>query len=296
MENALAITGTLFFLATILLIFCCKSYLGNLRDCIDILQSVQIGYHQSVAESLKATLPVAKHSDSAIIHSPDPAPIIYDGRGDMDPMGAKVMVTMFFGAAMQSPGTVISHFLPIAANAMSTEGWGVFTNSRCGDMASARTKACIYAIEAGYTHIMMLDNDHKHPANIIRDLLKHDVPIVGGLNYRRSKPYYPCAVTKVEEIPEQPGMTKQTFAQKGSGLQKVAGIGTGCILIRLADIVDLEQPWFYMPYEDFDVPGMVKENWPGEDGGFCLKAGRAGIDMYCDTNITSPHLGEEWVA
>jgi hypothetical protein len=30
--------------------------------------------------------------------------------------------------------------------------------------------------------------------------------------------------------------------------------------------------------------------WPGEDMGFCLKCHDAGIDLYVDTTITSPHL------
>lgn len=275
------------FGATLILIAACKSYLERMRAIIVALGAM----HEKMIIGIRESFT----SGEVIIGNRDPQPIIVEGHGDMDPMGARVLVVMFFGGSMASPGTVIAHYLPIAANAMATEGWGVFTNSRTGDMAAARTKACAYAKKGGYTHILMLDNDHKHPANIVRQLLAHDKDVVGGLNFKRTEPHHPCAVTEILPIEGRPGYSRQTFPARNSGLVKVDGVGTGCLLVKLSALERLEKPWFYMPYHDFASGDMTEESWPGEDGGFCLRCKEAGVEMFCDTGLTSPHLAERWV-
>ncbi len=206
-------------------------------------------------------------------------------------MKARVLVTMFFPAAMASPGTVFSYYLPIAAKALATDGHGVLTTSRSGSMDVARTKACKYALANGYSHLLMLDCDHQHPPDIVARLLAHDVDVVGGLNFQRMPPHSPCASERMEV---ENGRAIHHPPERGKGLVEVIGIGTGCLMVRLECLRTLDEPWFFFPYHDIDFDDLG-EAWGGEDGGFCLRCNKAGVKIHCDTDLTSPHLAEHWV-
>jgi hypothetical protein len=61
----------------------------------------------------------------------------------------------------------------------------------------ARNKLALELLKSPFTHLIMLDIDHKHPPDIVQKLsrwflLRPEVQIVGGLNFRRSYPHDPC--------------------------------------------------------------------------------------------------------
>jgi len=209
----------------------------------------------------------------------------------------RVLVTMFFPAAMAAPGDVFAHYIQIAASAMATPGHACLTNTRSGSMDQARTKACVYAIQNNYTHVLMLDADHKHPADIVWRLLVHNKDVVCGLNFMRQHPHKACASKDVHVVGQlESGRAHAIHVPpiQNTGLQKVEGAGSGCIMIRLSCLKKLKQPWFYFPYHDIDFNDL-DQPWAGEDGGFSTKCLRAGVELWCDTDLTSPHLGNLWV-
>lgn len=149
-----------------------------------------------------------------------------------------------------------------------------------------RNKMALMTLGSSYTHLIMLDVDHIHPPNIVERLMVNfaknpSLKIVGGLNFRRGVPYEPCAFIKVDDGRFLP---MSTWPQ---GLVKVDALGTGCIAIAREVFEEIEPPWFYNNYD----PALIwRDIWQGEDMGFSTKCRAAGIEMYVDTTITSPHL------
>lgn len=195
---------------------------------------------------------------------------------------AKVAIWMPMPVALPEPGVVFQHFHEILLDA-ERKGLGrLLVNHRAGAMDYWRTRACLKAIEKGATHILMLDADHKHgPPDLVERLLKHNVPVVGSLNYARCNGK-PCCVRKSSPV------------EAGTGLQKVDALGTGSLLIHLDSIKGLPQPWFFMAYGVHDDLGV--DVWPGEDGGFSILCNMHGIPLHIDTDVTSPHAnGTNWI-
>jgi hypothetical protein len=157
----------------------------------------------------------------------------------------------------------------------------------------ARNRFAMKLLESDYTHLLMLDLDHVHPADIVQRLARWvlmdpAIEVVGGLNFRRSEPYEPCCFFKNEEMG-----TVNAPAEWGPGLLKVDYIGTGSILIAREVFEKIEPPWFQNIY---GIEANWADEWPGEDIGFSEKCAAAGVGMYVDTTTTSPHVGERLIA
>lgn len=139
--------------------------------------------------------------------------------------------------------------------------------------------------------LVMLDNDHKHPANIVEHLIarcdaEHEV--VGALAFRRSQPHDPCFY----QVPVDGGDTQVATSFDGS-LVRCDIVGTGAIAIRRSAFRKLREaghdwPWFRFVYKD----GMEHDIRQSEDWSFGLLCRNIGISHWCDTSIVTPHLGE----
>ena len=156
----------------------------------------------------------------------------------------------------------------------------------------ARNRFAVKLLESEYTHLLMLDLDHVHPADIVQRLarwvmMNPEIQVVGGLNFRRSEPYEPCCFFKSED-----GMSVNAPADWDAGLMRVDYIGTGSILIAREVFEQIEPPWFYNIY---GIDANWDDEWPGEDIGFSEKCAKAGIKMYVDTTTTSPHVGDRLI-
>ena len=155
----------------------------------------------------------------------------------------------------------------------------------------ARNRFAEKLLESNYTHLLMLDLDHVHPADIVQRLARFPmmnpaVQIVGGLNFRRSEPYEPCAFIRNADG------SLGAPAEWSPGLMEVDYLGTGSILIAREVFEAIEPPWFYNIYEH---EGKWEDQWPGEDIGFNEKVKAAGIKMFLDTTTTSPHVTDRLI-
>lgn len=147
----------------------------------------------------------------------------------------------------------------------------------------ARNSAAAKLLETDFTHILMLDADHRHPMNIIQRLAQWVIEdpdrwVVGGLNFRRGEPYDPC-VGVIGEDGEF-----YTPHEWDDGLIEVDRLGTGSVLIAREVFETLEKPYFYYSYEHAD-----EDTYPSEDYPFSEKCREAGIKLWCDTGAVSPH-------
>jgi len=153
----------------------------------------------------------------------------------------------------------------------------------------ARNFAARALLETDYTHLLMLDADHIHPADIVQRLarwpIQHpDVWVVGGLNFRRTAPYDPLAFGKQDD-----GLYYSP-AEWPQGLVKVDAIATCALLIDRRVFEKGDPPYFYYDYS------RAKEGlYPSEDMGFAKWCEAHDIQQYCDTTTTSPHITDMMV-
>ena len=148
-----------------------------------------------------------------------------------------------------------------------------------------RNKVALALLESDYTHILYLDVDHKHPPNILQSLARWVLAdperlVVGGLNFRRGEPYDACAY----KLGSGDGRV-YPIVEWERGLIEVDAIGTGSLLVSRKVFERIEPPWFANDYSR-----VMWDEWPGEDLWFCRLCREAGIKMYCDTTVTSPHM------
>lgn len=153
----------------------------------------------------------------------------------------------------------------------------------------ARNKFAVELLRSDFTHLLMLDIDHKHPVDIVQRLArwviaKPEVQVVGGMNFRRNDPYDPCCRLIGED-----GEYYHP-AEWDEGLIEVDAIGTGSILIAREVFELIEPPWFY-----FDYSKVWADIWIGEDFTFSRQCKEHGIDLYVDTTLTSRHMTDATV-
>lgn len=155
----------------------------------------------------------------------------------------------------------------------------------------ARNRFAKTLLGSEFTHILMLDVDHIHPVDIVQRLARWvlidpEKLVIGGLNFRRSKPHEPCCFV----FDNLGNLAAPAVWDKG--LMEMDYIGTGSILIAREVFETIKPPWFTHVYDEELV---MMDTWPGEDIGFNNKCREAGIKMYVDTTTTSPHCTDALV-
>lgn len=167
---------------------------------------------------------------------------------------------------------------------IAQQGWP-FMQVPYGRTDLVRNKMAQHLLASHFTHVVMLDVDHVHPENIVQRLMANfikfpDLKVVSGLNFRRCEPYDPCMFVRGDD-----GKFYPVAEWEKGGLIKVDALGTGSIAIAREVFEMIEPPWFYNDYRL-----AMDDVWPGEDMGFSVNCHKAGIDLFVDTTITSPHL------
>ena len=152
----------------------------------------------------------------------------------------------------------------------------------------ARCKFGDFLLASSYTHLLMLDSDHVHPADVVQRLARwfraypDQVRVLGGLNFRRGAPFDPCAFVD----PGDGGFRR--MAQWSGGAIEVDALGSGSIMIARSVFEELPRPWFGYDYSDL-------EGWPGTDMWFSRLCKAHNIALWGDTTTTSPHVGDRLI-
>ena len=154
-------------------------------------------------------------------------------------------------------------------------------NSRGSMLSSLRQMGMAAAVDSGASHILCLDSDMQFPPHALTQLLLHNVDVV-GCNY---------AMKKKESEPTARflgGRQVQFNAQgDGRGLLRVGHLGMGCVLIRLSCLKELDLPLFYQEWDPMEL------DFCGEDVYFFRKLQQAGVDVWCDMELSKEvaHMG-----
>jgi hypothetical protein len=152
-----------------------------------------------------------------------------------------------------------------------------------------RNRMAMELLKSNFTHLLMLDIDHKHLWSIVQRLARWVVAdpkklVVGGLNFRRGAPYDPCCFLEGADGKLYPP------AEWEQGLIRMDAIGTGSVLISREVFERIPPPWFFNDYSR-----AWEDEWPGEDIGFSKLCRENGIELWVDTTTTSPHMIDAYV-
>ena len=180
-------------------------------------------------------------------------------------------------------------FIEMATRA-AIDGFGIMRASPA-HVAMARNRAAQHFLESDpmYTHLLMLDADHRHPPTLPLHMAKRfkaspAKKVISALVFRRGRPFDPC-----HYIADEDGII-YTIANWSPGLIKIDVSGTAALCVAREVFETIPEPWFY-----FDWGGANAGNYPGEDTYFSRMCHDYGIDMWVDTTICSPHMDYQYI-
>lgn len=140
--------------------------------------------------------------------------------------------------------------------------------------------------------LFMLDSDVLPPPGVVEKLLAHNKPIVGGW-YRKKESFevktpdgesYSIARPVVYDWSEERDghYWFRSRMEAGEGLEKVGGIGAGCLMMRR----DLAEKLGSRPYS---------MSAGGEDLVLCKKIMDLGEDVFVDWSLSCAHVGVSYI-
>lgn len=136
--------------------------------------------------------------------------------------------------------------------------------------------------DGGFTHAFWVDTDMRYPKDTLLRLLAYEAPAV-CVNYtRRNAPYLPVAMDTSKDM--EPLYT----TAESTGLEQVGACGFGVVLLRLADLKDLKEPYFMVGFN------RDTKMYLGEDVYFCIKLSEIGLPLMVDHDLSKEcaHIGK----
>lgn len=165
--------------------------------------------------------------------------------------------------------------------AVVTSGGSIISKTRNNCIAAVEDMESKQGIE--FSHIFFLDSDMTFPDYVLLALLKHQKDIVGCTYVRRTPPY------------DVHGKALRGRTEIHEGLLEVAGLPTGCLLIKREIFRALRRPYFRFPFKEESSPGAGDHFEIGEDYAFCQAARHEGRSVWLDAGMSKliGHVGEQ---
>lgn len=134
------------------------------------------------------------------------------------------------------------------------------------------------ALDNGFTHILMLDDDMIFPDTTVERMLAHGKSIV-ACNYMRKGNGEPTA---------QDMEGKLINSAERTGIESVYSSGLGVVLVELAAIKHIGAPHYAVMWD-----GERKVYW-GEDLYFCELVRGSGVEIWLDNDLSRhiSHVGD----
>ena len=148
-------------------------------------------------------------------------------------------------------------------------------------IADQRMKLVRMALDGGADYLLFLDSDMRFPANVVHQLLKHDLLIVAANYATRRIPVKTVAFKNFQKL------EYVTSGEGSTGLEEVDAVGMGCMLVEADVFRAMPMPWFQIGYSP-DWKAFI-----GEDMYFCREAQKAGFKVYIDHDLSKQvrHIG-----
>lgn len=147
---------------------------------------------------------------------------------------------------------------------------------RTGSNRGASRDSIVHAaLEKGADWVWFVDDDQVFQPDALNRLLFRNQPVVSALIVQRGAPFLPTVYASKENDQYSP-LDLRSVGE--NALVKVAGVGSGGLLVRREVFEALDPPWF-----------LYTENF-GEDLYFSGQCGEAGIQLVVDTACRMGHL------
>ncbi len=159
------------------------------------------------------------------------------------------------------------------------ETWGVTIDEARRVLVEKALEKC------WVTHVLFVDADMVFPTNALTQLLKYDLPIVGGLYFNRRPPYAPMLLRSNHPSRHvMQGLLGHVYGYPSGKLVEVDATGCGFMLIAREVFEKINET---EPNNWFDR-GMGLP----EDFSFCCRALQAGFKIFVDTGLNIGHVGK----
>lgn len=126
------------------------------------------------------------------------------------------------------------------------------------------------------THLLFIDTDQTFPPITIGRLLSHGKPVVAC---NVATKHFPAATSARNLGENSYGQLVHTLASS-KGLEKVWRVGTGIMMIEMSVFEKIPPPWFPVTYQPH------RDDYQGEDWGFCQQCEEHGIDILIDQDLS----------
>ena len=145
--------------------------------------------------------------------------------------------------------------------------------------------------------LFFVDSDIIMPPRVLEMLLEHNMPIVGGLYWRRHPPTHPMAYKFKEGSGTQ--MDPLQINQISPMLTEVDGIGAGCLLIhrRVFEALKNSVRKMIIPHEGYNTEvyeffkyAATEPPYLSEDLYFSLICRLANFKIYVDASVNCGHI------
>lgn len=163
-----------------------------------------------------------------------------------------------------------------------SEGGKLYVFTSMGTLiANQRQELALEAMQANCSHILFLDTDMRFPKDTLDRLLAHDKPIVAANYATRRMPIHSVAFKTDKDL------DCVYTTPESTGLESVAAVGMGVMLIKREVFEKSELPWFHLGYS------LKTHSFTGEDIFFCRAARRNGFDVLIDHDLSKEvrHIG-----
>ena len=147
-----------------------------------------------------------------------------------------------------------------------------------GSITANLNKLVDEALAEKCSHLFIVEDDSIFPRDTVQRLLKHNKPVVTGLCRSRVPPFRPYIYKGMSED----GLSWYNLTPEDKGLIKCDATGMGGILINTKVFKKLTRPYFRLEY--------MGEKEFGQDIVFGMSLVKAGIEVYCDTDIEIGHI------
>lgn len=179
--------------------------------------------------------------------------------------------------------------LVLATNFLRASNVGMLLLARTGPYTHWNREHLVRdALAAAATHVMFVDADVVFETDSMLRLLRADKAIIGGC-YAMKDPR--AAVANLRLAGPDGRYIPAMHAELPPGPFPVAALGTGFLLIRLADIADLPRPLFPCDFGDGPEANGDRE-MVGEDIAFCRAAVAHGIEVWAHGGVQLAHIGD----
>lgn len=147
----------------------------------------------------------------------------------------------------------------------------------------ARERLVEGALESDCDYLFMIDDDMLAPPDLFYKLAEHNKDICAALAFTRNPDHKPVIYETVEgfshETGRSYGFTRFVQNYPRNMLVECDAVGFGAVLIKMDVFRKLQRPWF------------VGMEGTGEDITLCIKARKAGFNVFMDTSLKLGHLG-----